>query len=50
MGGVEGFFKFITFRYIKEEFLLSEYSTRTVLTISKFSKKVIIILVSLRIL
>ena len=27
-------------RYIKEEFLLSEYSTRTVLTINEFSKKV----------
>ena len=27
-------------RYIKEEFLLSEYSTRTVLTINEFSKRV----------
>ena len=38
--GEEGMIIHTDKRYIKEEFLLSEYTTRTVLTINEFSKKV----------
>jgi len=37
--GEEGLIIHTDKRYIKEEFLLSEYTTRTVLTINEFSKK-----------